>query len=827
MKKLLLPLLLSSMACTQAAPRSEPVATDQRRDAVVTNEQIGNGWTNPPMPYRTVSMTFDDGPDDDPSTSFNTSWMIADYLRQQGIRATFFINGCRVEGTCNPADAGSTSPTYLAEISAMGHRVANHTYRHDGLRGRTQAQHIADLKENQNVLDPYITDGMYLFRAPGDDWGQSPTGTIHACDGASVVADNVRSDPALSKLSGPFCFDWDAHDWDCTDKGRTPEDCADLYIYMSTYLEPDAGTRTVDGFERGIIQMHDRSPTNGYTGTDWAYLFVVSLVEKLKAMPGTPYVFVPLDAYPGVRGLFSFPSPTPWTTTYLSDPDNWNTDIGYYGTVRLGDINGDGLADVCGRGGSGIRCALSKADGSMGSEALWLSTVSDTDGYKPAEYSTTFQLADIDHDGKADACIRGGAGYMCYRSIWAPGIPPLPDTTKFSPSPWLASEFSDGNGWNASEARYGSIRIGNVDGDVNDYGDICGRNAAGQIVCSLFNGSTFGPATVWSSAFTAPMWNQAQYATTFQLGHLNKDNNADLCIRGPDGIRCARSTGTRFVTPTLWTQMSFDDAQGWGTSAARYKSIKLADVDGDGLADVCGRHSTGLVCSFSKSTSFRDYRYVTNTHFGDAQGWSAVEYGSTLMLGDVNGDGRADLCGRASTGLVCTLAPAVLATYDTTLKTGRCSTAQASCDSGILYEGRGPLHPEAQHPNTLNNSCADGTSVLVKYLEGASIERVRVMTVDKSDFAAGKTVRVEVSAHASGAGEQLEIFTASNAASPVWVSLGATSLPNAGFAWVTKTYTLPSGPQQAVRAVLRSTSLSGSCPGGDLTDVDDLAFTVK
>ncbi|WXH27150.1 hypothetical protein WA016_01061 [Myxococcus stipitatus] len=816
MKKLLLPLLMSSMACTQATPPSEPAATAQRRDAVLTDAQLGDAWTDPPVPYRTVSLTFDDGPDDNPSSSFNTSWMIADYLRQQGIRATFFINGCRIDGSCPrfPNDPGNT--TYLSELVRMGHRVASHTYKHDALPSQTPAQQIAALKVNQDILDPYITDGMYLFRAPGDNWGQSPIGGIDACGSASVVANSLRSEPALSKLSGPFCFDWDAHDWVCTDNHWTPEACADNYIGMGAYLDP-TGSRTVNGLERGIIQMHDLSPSPGYGGTDWAYLFVVSLVEKLKAMPGTPYVFVPLDAYPGVRGMFSFPSPTPWTTTYLSDADNWNNDVGYYGTIRLGDINGDGKADVCGRGGSGLRCAVSKADGSMDTEALWLSTVSDMDGYKPAQYSTTFQLADIDHDGKADACIRGGAGYMCYRSLG----------TSFSPSPWLASEFSDANGWGGSEARHGSIRVGNVDGDANGYGDVCGRNATGQIVCSLFNGSGFSAATTWSTAFTASMWDSAQYATTFQLGDLNADGKADLCVRGPDGIRCGRSSGTRFATPTIWTQMAFDNAQGWGTSAARYKSIKLGDVDGDGRADVCGRHSTGLVCAFSTSTAFNNYRYVTNTHFGDAQGWSAEEYGSTLMLGDVNGDGRADLCARASTGLSCAMAPALLATYDATLKTGRCSTAQPSCDSGMFYEGRGTMHPEAQHPNTLNNSCADGSSVSLGYLKDASIERVRVMTVDRSTLAAGKTVRVEVSARASGAGEQLEIFTASNAASPTWVSLGTTSLPSAGFAWVTKTYTLPSGAQQAVRAVIRATSLSGSCPGGGFTDVDDLAFTVQ
>ena len=34
----------------------------------------------------------------------------------------------------------------------------------------------------------------------------------------------------------------------------------------------------------------------------------------------------------------------------------------------------------------------------------------------------------------------------------------------------------------------------------------------------------------------------------------------------------------------------------------------------------------------------------------DTAGWNKAQYDTTLQLGDVDGDGRADLCGRASTG---------------------------------------------------------------------------------------------------------------------------------------------------------------------------------
>jgi hypothetical protein len=43
--------------------------------------------------------------------------------------------------------------------------------------------------------------------------------------------------------------------------------------------------------------------------------------------------------------------------------------------------------------------------------------------------------------------------------------------------------------------------------------------------------------------------------------------------------------------------------------------------------------------------------------FTDAQGWKPDAYGTSLQVGDVNHDGRGDLCGRSSAGLVCSTMP--------------------------------------------------------------------------------------------------------------------------------------------------------------------------
>jgi hypothetical protein len=82
------------------------------------------------------------------------------------------------------------------------------------------------------------------------------------------------------------------------------------------------------------------------------------------------------------------------------------------------------------------------------------------------------------------------------------------------------------------------------------------------------------------------------------------------------------------------------------------------------------------------------------------------------------------------------------AAYDATLRAPKCGTVGSSCDSGAsLLLGRDGKGPEPNQPNTINSSCPDGTSGVFHFDE--SNDRVKVSTLDGTDFAAGKTVRVE------------------------------------------------------------------------------------
>jgi hypothetical protein len=344
----------------------------------------------------------------------------------------------------------------------------------------------------------------------------------------------------------------------------------------------------------------------------------------------------------------------------MGDPASWSTQFSdadlfspaaYAGSFRLGDVNGDGYADACIRLADGVHCALNTADGAFASASLYSAAFADP-AWQADAYGSTIQLGDVNGDGKADVCGRRSDGIVCATAN--------ADGTGFADAHlWSAgTNFSDGDGWAVSAAYYGSVRLADVNGD--GYADVCGRSAAG-IVCALNNkAGAFGAASPWSTDFADPGWQGASYGSTIQFGDVDGDGKADVCGRGPAGVQCAtaNASGTGFTDTHPWSlRNDFSDAGGWGAAASHYGSIRLADVDGDGRADLCGRSDNGVVCAISNSGGFDAALALMPGGYTDASGWSDTIYGATIQFGDLGRDGRRDVCGRGAAGLVCAKAP--------------------------------------------------------------------------------------------------------------------------------------------------------------------------
>ena len=166
------------------------------------------------------------------------------------------------------------------------------------------------------------------------------------------------------------------------------------------------------------------------------------------------------------------------------------------------------------------------------------------------------------------------------------------------------------------------------------------------------------------------------------------------------------------------------------------------------------------------------------------------------------------------------------AVYDSTLKAPKCATVGKVCDSGAsLLLGRSSKGPEPNYPNTINASCADGTSGT--YHSDESNDALKVETVDGTNFAAGKQVKVTATVYAySTSSDYLDLYYTATASSPSWTLVGTYKPSATGITTITANYTLPTGTLQAVRANFRYNGSAGSCTTGSYDDHDDLIFAV-
>jgi peptidoglycan/xylan/chitin deacetylase (PgdA/CDA1 family) len=568
------------------------------------------------FPDKVIALTWDDGPD------ANTLELAA-YLKRRRISATFFVVASWIDGLSDdPGDgknvfvSGYEFLPVLGDLVGLGHRVANHTLNHVILREAAGARTVdRELRENQQNLDPFLTNELRLFRAPGGGWG-------------SFAAGIVDGDPYLGRMVGPVAWDIDRKDWDESLHCRGPRgifECERAGPGGSLRMKPSVvAARYVASIEsagHGIVLLHDRV---GHVGSTYGLDVAQAMIPQLEARG---FVF----AAPVLR--FSAPVVRHHEAD-LSDAHRWDPS-----TVRIGDVNGDGREDVCGKGALGITCAVSVQTTPTADDRLPRTVFRAVHGAAPPSPAPagTIHLADVTGDGQADVCIAAAAG----------GIACAASNVVGELGPFRAWAEDD-------HAAAPDLQFADVDGDGK--ADACRRTATG-IACAKNLGRRFDAALPWLVDMTdARGWADARYASTIQLADVDGDGRADVCGRGPSGLVCAISTGKGFGKVERWSAASdFGDG-----------AIRFGDLNGDGRADVCGAGANGpnangdagaLVCALSTAHGFTRATIWLEAEALRAQGWQRPELAATLQLGDVNGDGRADLCGRAESGVACALAP--------------------------------------------------------------------------------------------------------------------------------------------------------------------------
>jgi peptidoglycan-N-acetylglucosamine deacetylase len=100
---------------------------------------------------RAICLTFDDGPHP------KTCGAILDVLREQGVHATFFPVGFRLQ----------QYPALLDRIVAEGHEVGNHTWNHQRLSGLTTEQVRQEIRQVRDLVYRRTGIAPVLVRPPG------------------------------------------------------------------------------------------------------------------------------------------------------------------------------------------------------------------------------------------------------------------------------------------------------------------------------------------------------------------------------------------------------------------------------------------------------------------------------------------------------------------------------------------------------------------------------------------------------------------------------------------------------------------------------------
>ena len=166
------------------------------------------------------------------------------------------------------------------------------------------------------------------------------------------------------------------------------------------------------------------------------------------------------------------------------------------------------------------------------------------------------------------------------------------------------------------------------------------------------------------------------------------------------------------------------------------------------------------------------------------------------------------------------------ATFDATLKVPRCLTAGAFCDTGGMIDGRGPLGPETNTPNTINATCTDGS--LGTYHSDESLDRLKISTTDGSLLAAGKTVLIEATVWSYDTSDSIDLYFAPDATNPVWTLLVTKPTTVSQQVQVlSTTFVLPSATLPVIRGNFRYVGSPGSCTTGGYDDRDDLVFALS
>ncbi len=242
-------------------------------------------------------------------------------------------------------------------------------------------------------------------------------------------------------------------------------------------------------------------------------------------------------------------------------------------------------------------------------------------------------MADVDGDGDADAVGFDSNGVKVSQTDCGSYSPPIQ---------WVAG-YGTSNGWtdNKTYPRY----MADVNGDGK--ADVVGFYSDGVYVSLSQSNNTFTGAKRWVAGYgTSNGWTNNDTYPRY-MADVNGDGKADVVGFGAGGVYVSLAQSNNTFTGAVRWVAGYGTDTGWEGNwiYPRY----VADVNGDGKADVVGILAEGVYVSLSTGTSFTPF--IPGQPWVAAFGQNDGFYPSTRndatprYMVDVNGDGMADVIG--------------------------------------------------------------------------------------------------------------------------------------------------------------------------------------
>ena len=147
-------------------------------------------------------------------------------------------------------------------------------------------------------------------------------------------------------------------------------------------------------------------------------------------------------------------------------------------------------------------------------------------------------------------------------------------------------------------------------------------------------------------------WSEASWYSTIQLADIDGDGRAEMLARTRDGMVASRFDPTTGMWISLGSQQGiFADRDGWNVAAKYYWTIEFADVDGRPGAEMIGRGPDGLY-TYTWDSPSSQWRSVGEPlgALGDAEYGNPSAYG-TITWADIDGRPGAELIARGYRGV--------------------------------------------------------------------------------------------------------------------------------------------------------------------------------